>query len=167
MSTKILFVCMGNICRSPSAQGVMEKLLAQQHLSHRFELDSAGTHAYHVGHPPDLRSQKHALRRGVDVSTQRARQVCHGDFSHYDFILAMDKSNLHNLQAICPKEHQHKLHLMLAFSAQHREQGRLEVQDPYYGGDAGFEQVLDDLEAACAGLLAHCQTRQPQDEAKP
>lgn len=154
---------MGNICRSPTAQGVMEKLLAEQGLADAFSLDSAGTHAYHVGNPPDARSQKHALRRGVDLSGQRARQVRLGDFDGFDLIVAMDRSNYQNLLHICPPEYQNKVQMMLSFSPALREQGKIDVQDPYYEGERGFEQVLDDLELACAGLLTHCLAQDSQE----
>jgi len=147
---KVLFVCMGNICRSPTAEGVFRQLVQQQALHDLVLIDSAGTHAYHVGNPPDPRAQRTALGRGIDLSLLRARQVCHEDFVHFDYILAMDRDNLADLLGICPPEHQAKLSLLLPH-APHLE--LQEVPDPYYGGPAGFERVLDMIETASQGLL--------------
>lgn len=150
METKILFVCLGNICRSPTAQGVFEKLIDDEKLANRFFVDSAGTHAYHVGEPPDRRSQEAALRRGIDLSKQRARRVADGDFHQFDYIVAMDADNYASLASSCPVEHQGKLSLFM----QHAPELKLtSVPDPYYGGLSGFEKVLDLVEAAAAGLL--------------
>ncbi|PHV11467.1 phosphotyrosine protein phosphatase [Chitinimonas sp. BJB300] len=144
---------MGNICRSPTAEGVFRERAAMVGL--QVTIDSAGTQAYHVGDSPDKRSQKHALRRGYDLSGQRGRQVVSADFSDFELILAMDKQNLEALQRKCPPEHQHKLKLFLSY-------GQLdpngEVPDPYYGGDAGFERVLDLIEDAADGLVAALRT---------
>ncbi|WP_374352705.1 low molecular weight protein-tyrosine-phosphatase [Chitinimonas sp.] len=149
----ILFCCMGNICRSPTAEAVFRQRMQAAGL--QLEVDSAGTDAYHSGEAPDRRSQKHAAARGYDLSGQRARQVRDADFLHYDLIVAMDRHNLAMLRARCPAEHRHKLHLMLGF-------GQLdpggEVPDPYYDGDAGFERVLDLIEDACDGLLGRLST---------
>ncbi|MGQ0709634.1 MAG: low molecular weight protein-tyrosine-phosphatase [Rhodoferax sp.] len=150
--TRILFVCMGNICRSPTAHGVMRHKLAAAGLLARVEVDSAGTHAYHVGEPPDARSQQHARQRGYDLSQQRARAVQDADFARFDLILAMDAENLHRLRQRCPPQHQHKLGLLTQHCSGH-PQAR-EVPDPYYGGEAGFEYVLDLVEDACDSLLA-------------
>lgn len=147
---RILMVCMGNICRSPTAHGVMRHLLAQQGLAGQVEVDSCGTHSYHVGEPADRRSQKHALRRGYDLSDLRARQVEAKDFERFDLILAMDAHNLELLRQRCPAAQQHKLHLVTEYCSR---QGNTGVPDPYYGGDAGFEQVLDLIEDACEGVL--------------
>lgn len=147
---KVIFICMGNICRSPTAQGVFEKLLQDEGLAHAVEVDSAGTHAYHIGEPPDSRSQQAARRRGVDLSGQRARKVHTDDFHHYDYILAMDKVNYAELQSICPAEHTHKLRLFLELVP---DAGAQEVPDPYYGGVNGFEYVLDLVEQASQVLL--------------
>ncbi len=146
----ILFVCMGNICRSPTAEGVFRSLVEQADRSHEFEIDSAGTHAYHVGEPPDQRSQEFAVRRGVDLSQQRARQVCDEDFERFDLILAMDHDNLRSLQRQCPAQYQHKLKLMMSYA---RQSPSDVVPDPYYGGGRGFDTVLDYLEDAAQGLL--------------
>ena len=147
---RILFVCMGNICRSPSAEGVFLKVVAEKGLSSKVEVHSAGTHAYHVGEPPDERSAEAALRRGVDISRQRARHVHVNDFETYDYILAMDKANIAKLMAICPEEHQHKVKLFLEYAVDSPVE---EVPDPYYGGPDGFERVLDLIEAASEGLM--------------
>jgi protein-tyrosine phosphatase len=145
----ILMVCMGNICRSPTAHGVMRQQLAQQGLTH-VRVDSAGTHAYHVGSPPDERSQAHALRRGYDLSDLRARKLVAADFERFDLILVMDWENLALTQELCPPEHQRKVRRLTEFCQKHDSPV---VPDPYYGGDAGFEGVLDLVEDACAGLL--------------
>lgn len=145
---RILFVCTGNICRSPTAEGVFRHRAQAAGLG--CHIDSAGTHAYHIGEQPDRRSQAHALRRGYDLSVQRARQVADDDFAHYSHILVMDRQNLAALMARCPAEHAHKLALFLAYGTLD-PQG--EVPDPYYGGDAGFERVLDLIEDASDGLI--------------
>lgn len=147
---KVLFVCMGNICRSPSAEGVFRHQVEQAGLSTQFLIDSAGTHAYHIGEPPDLRSQEHALKRGIDLSQQRARQVASEDFERFDLLLAMDKENLALLQRKCPAHLQHKLRLMMSYASHSPSEV---VPDPYYGGAQGFETVLDYLEDASTGLL--------------
>ncbi len=148
---KVLFVCMGNICRSPTAQGVFEHLVEQSGLNSHIEIDSAGTHAYHVGEPPDKRAQATALNRGVDLSSQRARRVQVGDFEYYDYVLAMDNDNLTNLIAICPAGMARKVELFLGYSTHFDNE---EVPDPYYGASTGFERVLDMVESASEGLLA-------------
>lgn len=148
--TKVLFVCMGNICRSPTAEGVFRHLLTERRLESFFEVDSAGTHAYHVGEAPDLRAQRAARERGVELKDLRARKVVFGDFDDYDHILAMDGDNLQILEAACPPQHRHKLKLFLDY-APHLKQR--EVPDPYYGGSQGFERVLDLVEAASAGFV--------------
>lgn len=153
---KVLFICMGNICRSPTAEGVFRAVVEEAGLSHRFEIDSAGTHAYHIGEPPDQRAQQAALGRGVDLSNQRARRVKESDFEYYDFVLAMDRDNLGNLSYSCADEHSDKLQLFLDY-AEHMNES--EVPDPYYGGPQGFEHVLDLIEAASRGLLEHIQAK--------
>lgn len=149
-TTAILFVCMGNICRSPTAEGVFRGKVEAIGLHDQLRIDSAGTHAYHVGEAPDMRSQEYALKRGYNLSTQRARQVNKNDFEEFDLILAMDKDNLHNLQKLCPMQHQHKLKLMMSY-ASHSPSDI--VPDPYYGGGRGFDTVLDYLEDAADGLV--------------
>ena len=148
---KVLFVCMGNICRSPTAHGVFRALVQQEGLADRIEIDSAGTHAYHVGEPPDARAQEHARRRGYDLSGLRARQVMREDFEYFELILAMDRGHLEILRRIAPPRHRHKLRLFMEFAEERRGD---EVPDPYYGGPGGFERVLDMVEAAARGLLA-------------
>lgn len=150
----ILFVCMGNICRSPTAHGVMQQLVARAGLAQQLRVDSAGTHNYHPGEPPDPRSQANALRRGYDLSAQRARQVRLEDFAQFDLILAMDTDNLDRLQAHCPPQWRHKLGLLTRYCTRHT---CATVPDPYYGGPEGFELVLDLVEDACENLLAQCQ----------
>lgn len=146
----VLFVCMGNICRSPSAEGVFRDLLIKEGLKDKVRVDSAGTHAYHIGDPPDPRSIEHALRRGVDLRMLRARQVNALDFEDFDYILAMDGDNYDRLLSKCPKEYQPKVRLFLEYA---QELKTREVPDPYYGGHQGFEHVLDLVEAASRGLL--------------
>lgn len=147
----VLFVCMGNICRSPTAEGVFRKLVREERVEEMFEIDSAGTHAYHVGSPPDERAQKTALARGIDLRHLRARQVSVADFEAFDHILAMDRQNLDTLMFVCPRPHSHKLKLFLEYAPGLKA---LEVPDPYYGGARGFEEVLDLVEKASKGFLA-------------
>ncbi len=154
---RVLFVCMGNICRSPTAEGVFRNLVIQHGLETSVEIDSAGTHAYHIGHEPDRRSQAAALRRGVDLSPQRARRVEVTDFETFDYVLAMDEENLDNLRAVCPSGYEHKLKLFLEYAPHLSEK---EVPDPYYGGLTGFERVLDLIEAAAEGLIT--EVRRPR-----
>lgn len=146
----VLFVCMGNICRSPTAEGVFRKRLKDAGLPYAIHVDSAGTHAYHVDEPPDARSQQFALKRGYDLSMQRARQVCAEDFVSFDYVLAMDHDNLDLLNAACPPQHAHKLALFMQFAQQHDAKA---VPDPYYGGGKGFDVVLDYIEDASDGLI--------------
>lgn len=150
----VLFVCMGNICRSPTAHGVFVQRVREQGLGARVRVESAGTHDYHVGRPPDERAQTHAERRGYDLSVLRARQIHHRDFERHDLILVMDRDNLARVQALCPPDLLHKVRRLTEFC---REQSADVVPDPYYGGAQGFEQVLDLVEDACAGLLQHVQ----------
>jgi protein-tyrosine phosphatase len=146
----ILFVCMGNICRSPTAEGVFRRLVQNAGLEHKLHIDSAGTHDYHIGKSPDRRASASALQRGYDLSALRGRQVSERDFHEFDYILAMDNENLANLQRISPPGHAAKLSLFLEFSTNFSES---EVPDPYYGGAQGFEHVLDLVEDAARGLL--------------
>lgn len=148
--TSILLVCMGNICRSPTAEGVLRDKLAAAGLLGRVRLDSAGTHDYHVGKPPDRRAQEAAGRRGYDLSHLRARQVRARDFSDFDLILAMDEDNYRNLLMLCPESQRHKVRLFMSFSRQYTDQ---EVPDPYYGGSQGFDLVLDMVEDAASGII--------------
>jgi len=149
---RILFVCLGNICRSPTAQGVMARVLEEEGLAGLVEVDSAGTHAFHVGEPPDPRAQEAAARRGIDLGGYRARRITEADFARFDYILAMDRENLEALRAACPPQHAGKLRLLMEFAP---DLGFDEVPDPYYGGPAGFEQVIDLVEAAVRGLVEH------------
>ncbi len=147
---KVLFVCMGNICRSPTAEGVFRKLVNQKELADRFHIDSAGTIGYHAGEAPDNRAQIAAKKRGYDLSFIRARQVVQEDFNIFDYILAMDSENLRNLKAIADDRHHHKIELFL----KHADGASTkEVPDPYYGGHDGFERVLDLIEQASNGFI--------------
>ena len=142
---------MGNICRSPTAQGVFERLVEEHKLTHVIEIDSAGTHAYHIGERPDERASAAALQRGIDLSSQQARRVSADDFERFDYVLAMDRDNYDILAASCPGEMQSRVRLFLEFAPDLLTR---EVPDPYYGGPSGFERVLDLIEEASAGLLA-------------
>lgn len=155
---KVLFVCMGNICRSPTAEGVFRRALQAHGLGEIVFVDSAGTHDYHVGACPDARATAAALRRGIDLSSLRARQVNVQDFEHFDYVLAMDSENLAHLEEICPPHLSHKLRRFLEFAEHLSDQ---DVPDPYYGGAAGFERVLDLVEAASTGLIRELKQRVP------
>ncbi len=147
---QILFVCMGNICRSPMAEGVFRQLVAQEELNHCINTDSAGTHAYHMGKPPDRRAQATAAQHTVDISDLRARQVKANDFSKFDYVLAMDRDNLEILLEICPDAYRQRVRLFLDFAHDARH---TEVPDPYYGGQDGFDLVYSLVDAASRGLL--------------
>jgi protein-tyrosine phosphatase len=153
---KILFVCLGNICRSPTAEAVLRTLAAREAPELGIEVDSAGTAAYHVGSPPDPRTRAAAARRGYDLERLRARVIEAGDFERFDLILAMDEENLRVLRRRAPAPVHERLRLFLEFAPQ---QDLREVPDPYYGGPNGFEEVLDLVEAAARGLLAHLRQR--------
>lgn len=146
---RLLFVCMGNICRSPTAEGVFRKLIVERSVEHRFEIDSAGTHAYHVGEPPDPRAIEAAARRGIDLTPIRARRVGKDDFERFDLLLAMDEDNHALLTANAPHARD-KVRLFLEYAP---DAATHSVPDPYYGGANGFERVLDLVEEAAAGLL--------------
>jgi len=148
---KVLFVCMGNICRSPTAEGVFRQVVEQQGLSDLIDIDSAGTHSYHIGSQPDQRAQLAARKRGIDLSSLRGRQVNNNDFKQFDYVLAMDNSNHADLEEVASGSADN-LHMFLKFADNFSEQ---EVPDPYYGGDQGFEHVLDLIEDASRGLLNH------------
>ncbi len=152
----VLFCCMGNICRSPTAHGVFEAMVKRVGLADVVQVDSAGTHAYHVGEPPDRRSQQEAMAHGVDLSYQRARRVSHQDFHQFDYILAMDRDNYRNLAAICPDGMEKRLHLFMDFATELEQE---EVPDPYYGGKDGFNRVFNMVEVAAAGLLENIGVR--------
>lgn len=156
----VLFVCLGNICRSPTAEGVFRKRVENAGMGALVRVDSAGTHGYHTGEPPDRRAILAAQKRGVDLSDLRARRIGTTDFVTFDFVLAMDESNLQILREMCPEEHSSRLRLFLEYSTRAKER---EVPDPYYGGALGFERVLDLVEEASDGLLktvaAHLEAR--------
>ncbi|MDB6138104.1 MAG: low molecular weight phosphotyrosine protein phosphatase [Verrucomicrobiaceae bacterium] len=155
---KLLFVCMGNICRSPTADGVMRHLVEKAGLGHRIGIDSAGTGGWHAGNPADHRMRQHAAKRGHALD-HLARQVRPGDFDEFDLILVMDQQNLREIRPFNPGgDKMHKVKLFCEF-AHGREE--TEVPDPYYGGAQGFEQVLDIVEHGCAHLLQHIQTQLP------
>ena len=153
---KVLLVCLGNICRSPMAQGVLERDLRRSGLDHGVTVDSAGTHAYHVGEPPDARASEAVARRGADISSLRARQVRTTDYATFDYVVAMDRSNLEILRYTCPKEHQSRLRLFMDFVGDAK---RRSVPDPYRGERESFEEVLDILEAGCRSLLEEIRRR--------
>ena len=155
---RVLFVCMGNICRSPTAHGVFRKLVEDAGLVDRIEIDSAGTHAYHEGEPPDRRAQQTALRHGIEMHDLRARRARSEDFEYFDYILAMDQDNYHSLSSICPEGSglERRLMLLMDFAPHMRVR---EVPDPYYGASGGFETVYDMVEAAVSGLLEDIRRR--------
>ncbi len=155
-SFSVLFLCMGNICRSPTAHGVLRHKLRSQQLDSHIQVDSAGTHNHHPGQAPDRRSQRAAALRGYDISDLRARQVNDDDFVRHDLVLAMDWDNLAAAEACCPPEHHRKLRRLAEFCRRHEA---VVVPDPYYGGDAGFAHVLDLIEDACDCLIDHLVTR--------
>lgn len=152
----VLFVCMGNICRSPMAEGIFRREVAKAGLADHIHIDSAGTHSYHIGEPPDPRAQSAIRRRGVDISGLRGRQVAEADFERFDYILAMDLTNLAILKRNAPAHAQDKIRLLLSFSSKYPDQ---EVPDPYYGGPGGFEENLDMIEDAVAGLIGEIRAR--------
>jgi protein-tyrosine phosphatase len=156
---KILFVCLGNICRSPTAEIVFREIAAREAPDLRLEIDSAGTAGYHIGSPPDSRTRQAALRRGYDMSAIRARVVEPQDFGRFDLILAMDRQNFDTLQQRAPASAHSRIRLFLEFAPDAETK---EVPDPYYGGPNGFEEVLDLVEAAARGLLEHVRTEARQ-----
>ncbi|TDG09546.1 low molecular weight phosphotyrosine protein phosphatase [Paraburkholderia guartelaensis] len=147
----VCFVCLGNICRSPTAEAVMLRLVDEAGLVGRVEIDSAGTGDWHIGEAPDERAQRAGGQRGYELAPLRARQIAAEDFRRFDLIVAMDDANVSALQVLCPASERDKIRLLMEFAPQ--AETRV-VVDPYFGGDAGFETVLDQCEAACAGLLA-------------
>lgn len=151
MSVSVLFVCLGNICRSPTAQAVFERLVADNNLSGQIRVDSAGTAGWHSGKQPDVRSIAAGAQQGYDLTGLRARQVAAEDFQQFDYIVAMDKENLKALKEQCPAEFSGELRLLLSFTGLEDQN----VPDPYYGGDSGFQQVIALTELAGAGLLSH------------
>ena len=151
---KVLFVCMGNICRSPTAHGVFQALVDKHDLAAAIQVESAGTHSYHVGNPPDARSQATARQRGVDLSGLTARRFVSADFTEFDYLLGMDNSNIADMRAIRPTDAPARLQLMLEYSQKFAES---EVPDPYFGDD-GFELVFDMIDDASRGLLQHIRS---------
>lgn len=151
-ATRVLFVCTGNICRSPTADGVFRSMVAAAGLADAIGVDSAGTHDYHVGEAPDARAQSHARRRGYDLSPLRARQVTADDFYSFDLILAMDRGHLRFLRGLAPAGYK-GLRVLMSYATDSEPSPGSDVPDPYYGGADGFEHVLDMIERAAAGLL--------------
>jgi protein-tyrosine phosphatase len=152
----VLFVCTGNICRSPTADGVFRKLVREAGLEGRVTVDSAGVSGWHAGEAPDRRTQAAALKRGYDLSPLRARAVAQSDYADFDLLLAMDREHEWTMQKAAPAEAKERIRLFMSFAPQ---MNVMEVPDPYYGGPDGFEHVLDMIEAACKGLLAHVKSR--------
>lgn len=159
MNTRVLFVCMGNICRSPMAEGVFRQLVRQAGLDEVVKVSSAGTHAFHVGEAPDKRAQAVAAKRGFEIGDLRATRIKEKDFDEFDMILAMDWDNLAALQQMVPKKYHHKLQLLMRFATEHET---ATIADPYYGNAQGFEQALDYIEDACNGLLEVAKRRATQ-----
>jgi protein-tyrosine phosphatase len=155
---KVLFVCMANICRSPTAEGVFRQVVEKEGLQDRVAIDSAGTGEWHIGAPPDERAQSAATARGYDLSRLRARQVTRVDFAEFDYVLAMDAQNVRDLKRLAPREHAHKIRLFTDFSST----GAGEVPDPYASGPEGFEKVLDLVEDAAQGFLRHVRSEIPK-----
>lgn len=154
---KVLFVCMGNICRSPTAHGVMDHLVAERGLQDSIEVESAGTHAYHVGEKSDPRSRAKAQQKGIDMEYIRAQKISINDYDVYDYILAMDEDNLELINYYAPQNYKAKVSLFLDFAMQAGLTDRNIVPDPYYGGDDGFEDVFQLVEMGCNALLDHIQ----------
>ena len=159
MNTRVLFVCMGNICRSPMAEGVFRHMVRQAGLDEVVRVASAGTHAFHLGEAPDKRAQAAVAKRGYDISELRASRVKERDFDEFDMVLAMDWDNLAQLQQLAPKSAHHKLQLLMRFATEHET---ATIADPYYGNVQGFEQALDYIEDACNGLLELAKRRATQ-----
>ena len=155
---RVLFVCLCNICRSPTAEGIFRDMVQREGLSELIETDSCGTGSWHIGKPPDSRARSEATRRGIVLEDLRGRAIDPDDFTTFDYILAMDKQNLADLQRMCPAPYLDKLHLFLKFST---EDGRIEVPDPYYGGPTGFSDVFDLVTAGAEGLLGHIRYHHP------
>ena len=156
MTWRIVFVCTGNICRSPTAEGVLRQMAAAQGLADRVEVASAGLEDWHAGAPPDARSQAHAQRRGYDLAAQRARHFTRRDFERFDWVIAIDAGHHDRLRYLCPPQHTHTLRSAADFSERVPQDG---VPDPYYGDARGFEVVLDLVEAVCEGVLAELRER--------
>ncbi len=153
---KVLFVCMGNLCRSPLSQGVFEKLVSDAGLSKMIQVDSAGTHTYYIDSRPDKRAQTIAKKRGYDLSRQRARRLTSFDLENFDYLVAMDRDNMDYLKSNCPPGMESKLRLLMTFTA---NCGFEEIPDPFYGGLSGFERVVNLIEDAVPGLLNEIRSR--------
>ena len=149
---RILFVCLGNICRSPMAEGVFRRVAEEEGVLHLFDIDSAGLGDWHIGQAPDPRAQDAARNRGIDISGQSARQIRHDDYARYDLLLAMDETNYQELVQLAPSDARHKIRRFLDFAPQVPTK---DVPDPFYGGPEGFDHALDLIEQAARGLLAH------------
>lgn len=149
---RVLFVCLGNICRSPTAEGVFRDLVAREGLADKIVTDSCGTSGWHKGDPPDSRAQQEAKQRGINISDLESRETRSSDFTDFDFIIAMDDNNFQTLNAMCPAQHASKIHMFLAFAP---DIAVTDVPDPYYGGADGFANVFDMIDAASSGLLTH------------
>lgn len=152
----VLFVCLGNICRSPAAQGILEDRLRKAGLSEQIHVDSCGTAAFNVGKSPDARSQAASLRAGYDISSQIARQICDEDYERYDYIIAMDRINLTNVEAWAPKDYAGEINLFMAYC---QNGGNAQIPDPYYKEADAFDGVITALERAADGLLAHIRSK--------
>ena len=152
---KVLFVCMGNICRSPTAHGVMQHKVTERGLTQHIEIDSSGTHAYHVGEKSDSRSRALATSKGIDMEYVRARKISINDYDEFDYILAMDKENLELIEYYAPQNHSANVSLFLSFANQAGGTDEEVVPDPYYGGDAGFEHVFELVDLGCDALINH------------
>ncbi len=161
---RVIFICMGNICRSPTAEAVFRHYVENAGLAESILVDSAGTHDYHIGEPPDRRAQQAAAQRCYDMSGLRGRQVAAEDFHRFDYVLAMDEANLAILRRLAPPEGSAQVRLFLDYAHHHAER---EVPDPYYGGADGFERVLDMVEDAAQGLLQHIRTRHSMSAREP
>ena len=154
-AVKILFVCMGNICRSPTAHGVMQHKINARKLGEQISIDSAGTHAYHVGEKSDPRSRTAAKQKGIDMEFIRARKISINDYDEFDYILAMDEQNLELIHYYAPQNHAAKIELFLSFAVASNDLDQSSVPDPYYGGDQGFEDVFKLVDCGCDALIEH------------
>jgi protein-tyrosine phosphatase len=158
MATRVLFVCLGNICRSPMAEGVMRSIVAEAGLADDIRIDSAGTGGSRQGDPPDKRASAEALRRGIDLSDIRCRKVASDDFDRFDLLVAMDAENVEALRVLAADDTARaRIRMLREFDPASVEEGELEVPDPYYDGPDGFVHVFDLVDAACRGLLVHLQ----------
>lgn len=164
LNKSILFVCLGNICRSPIAEGVFRRIAAQRGFPNHFHVDSAGLGSWHIGNPPDQRAQAAMATRGIDISDLRARRVVPDDFERFDLILAMDRSNRNGLLKLAPNEHQHKIALFMDFAP---NMSVHEIPDPFFGDKDGFDYALQLIDAACRGLFVSLTTTPPGSQTTP